>query len=73
MRVLALALLFASGLFDAAILKKKGLACVTWFMGIVALTVWISHSWTTASILAGAVVLASGVIVLIVYYRGWLA
>jgi hypothetical protein len=68
---LALAAVFASGLFDAAILKKKDWACATWFLGLLSLSAWIAYSWTTASILAGAVVFASGLILLIVYYRNW--
>jgi|SRR5664280_824893 hypothetical protein len=71
MGVLALAAVFASGVFDAAILKKKEWACATWFLGLVSLTAWIAYSWTTTSILAGAVVFASGLILLIVYYRNW--
>jgi hypothetical protein len=67
--VLALAVVFASGIFDAVILKKKDWACATWFLGLVSLTAWIAYSWTTASILAGAVVFASGLILLIIYYR----
>jgi len=31
--VLALAAVFASGVLDAAILKKKDWACATWFLG----------------------------------------
>jgi hypothetical protein len=69
MAVLALAAVFASGFFDAAILKRTDWACATWFMGLVSLTAWIAYSWTTASILAGAAVFASGLILLIVYYR----
>ena len=71
MGVLALAAVFASGVFDAAILKKKDWACATWFLGLVSLTAWITYSWTTTSIIAGAVVFASGLVLLIVYYRSW--
>ena|SRR5437868_3551722 len=66
---LVLAAVFASGFFDAVVLKKKDWACATWFLGLVSLAAWIAYSWTTASILAGAVVFASGLILLIVYYR----
>lgn len=69
MGVLALAAVFALGLFDAAILKKQDWACVTWFLGLVSLTAWTAYSWTTASILAGVLVLVSGLTVLILYYR----
>lgn len=66
---LALAAVFALGIFDAVILKKKDWACAAWFLGLVSLTAWIAFSWTTASILAGAMVFACGLILLIVYYR----
>jgi hypothetical protein len=69
MGVLALAAVFASGVFDAAILKKKDWACATWFLGLVSLTAWIAYSWTTTSIVAATVVFASGMVLLIVYYR----
>jgi len=68
---LALAAVFASGFSDAAVLKKKDWACATWFVGLVSLAAWIAYSWTTACILAGAVVFASGLILLIIYYRHW--
>lgn len=71
MAVLALAAVFASGFFDALILKKKDWACATLFVGLVSLAAWISYSWTTGSILVGAVVFVSGLILLIVYYRSW--
>jgi len=70
-RVLLLAAIFASGYFEAVVLKSRNLACTTWFIGLGALTAWIAYSWTTASIVAGAVVFASGLILLIVYYRSW--
>jgi hypothetical protein len=70
-RVLLLAAIFASGYFEAVVLKSRDLACTTWFICLGALTAWIAYSWTTASILAGAVVFATGLILLIVYYRSW--
>lgn len=69
--VLALVAVFASGFFDAVVLKKKDWACATWFVGLLSLTAWIAYSWTTGSIVAAAVVFASGLILLIVYYRNW--
>lgn len=68
-RVLLLAAIFASGCFEAFVLKLKNLACSTWFICLGALTAWIAYSWTTASIVTAAVVFASGLILLIVYYR----
>jgi hypothetical protein len=67
--VLALGAVFASGFFDAAVLKRKDWACATWFVGLMSLSAWIAYSWTSASILGGVVVFASGLILLIVYYR----
>ncbi len=67
--VAALVAVFASGFFDAVVLKRKDWACATWFVGLVSLTVWIGYSWTTGSVVAAAVVFASGLTLLIVYYR----
>jgi len=69
MAVLALAAVFASGFFDAVILKKKDWACATWFLGLASLTAWIAYSWTTASILAGVVVFVFGLALMTLYYR----
>lgn len=69
-RVLLLAAIFASGCFEAFVLKLKTLACSTWFICLGALTAWIAYSWTIRSIVAAALVFASGVVLLIIYYRG---
>lgn len=68
MRVLVLLVIFASGCFEAIVLKST-LACTTWFIGLGALTAWIASSWTTASVIAAAVAFASGLILLTRYYR----
>jgi hypothetical protein len=67
-RVLVLAAIFASGWFDAAILKSKNAACATWFLGLGALTAWTALPWTTVRICLGTVVFVSGIILMIVYY-----
>jgi hypothetical protein len=69
-RGLLLAAIFVSGCFEAFVLKSRTLACTTWFICLGALTAWIAYSWTTTSIVAAAVVFASGLIPLILYYRG---
>lgn len=68
-RVLLLAAIFASGCLEALVLKLKTLACTTWFICLGALSAWIAYSLTKASVIAAAVVFASGLILLIVYYR----
>lgn len=68
-RVLLLAAIFASGCFEAFVMKLRNLACSTWFICLGALTAWIAYSWTIASIVAATVIFASGLILLIVYYR----
>jgi hypothetical protein len=63
-----LAIIFVSGLFDALVFKEKGWACATWIFGLIVLVFWIAHSWTTASVLSAAVVLASGLTLAVRYY-----
>jgi hypothetical protein len=68
--LLALAAVFASGVFDALVLKKRDWACATWFLGIISLSAWMISSWTIPSIVAGGLVFALGLALLIVYYQG---
>ena len=69
---LLLAVMFLiSGLFDAQGLKRKGLACVTWSMGLVALALWIASGLTPARICAAAAVFVSGLALMTAYYWGW--
>ena len=41
-RVLLLLMVFASGCFEAIVLKSRTLACTTWFICLGALTAWIA-------------------------------
>jgi len=68
-RVLLLAAIFASGCFEAFVLKSRTLACTTWFICLGALTAWIVYPWTTASVIAAAVVFVLGLSLLIVFCR----
>jgi hypothetical protein len=61
--------MFAFGFFEAFVLKSRTMACTTWFLCLASLTAWIAYSWTTASIIAAAVVFAAGLFSLIVFYR----
>ena len=67
--VLGLAVVFASGLFDALILKRKDWACAIWFIGLAALTAWIAAGLTVVRVSAGAVVFIAGLALMIAYYR----
>jgi hypothetical protein len=67
-RVLLLIAAFASGWFEAVVLKSKTLACTTWFICLGALTAWIAYAWTTVAMIAAGAVFASGVIALVVFY-----
>ena len=69
LRLLLLTGLFASGWFEAFVLRIRTLACVTWFTTLAALAVIIGYSLTTARIVAAAVVFGGGLGALIVYYR----
>ena len=68
-RILLLLAIIGSGYFEAAVLKSRDLACATWFVALAGLTAWVAYSCTTAAILAGSVVFAAGVGLLIAYYR----
>jgi len=65
-----LAVLFALGLFDALVLKRKDWACAIWSIGLVALTAWIASGLTAVRICAGAIAFVSGLALMIAYYRG---
>lgn len=69
LRVLLLMAIFLSGYLEGAFFKQRELACVTWFTGLGALTAWIVYPLTTVRICIGAIVLVSGVILMIIYYR----
>ncbi len=68
-RVAVLGLIFVSGYFDAAFLKNKSMACATWFPGLLALAIWIGFPLTPFRIIAGAMVFASGMALMVRYYR----
>jgi hypothetical protein len=68
-RALFLAGMFASGCFEAFVLKSRTAACTTWFLCLGSLTAWIAYSWTAASIIAAALVFAAGLFSLVVFYR----
>lgn len=60
--------IFLAGCLESA-LKLRRSALITWFWGLAVLVVCILYTWTTAAIVAGAVVFALGLALLIVYNR----
>jgi hypothetical protein len=68
-RVLLLIAIFASGWFEAVVLKARALACTTWFICLGALTAWIAYAWTTTTVIAAGAVFVAGFIALLVFYR----
>ncbi len=60
--------IFLAGCLEAA-LKLRRSALITWFWSLAVLVACIVYPWTTAAIAAGAVVLALGSALLIVYNR----
>lgn len=69
-RVLLLAVILLSGYVESALLKQRKLACVTWLVGLGALTVWVIYPLTILRMGIGILVLLSGVMLVNVYYRG---
>ncbi len=67
--LLGLAVLFASGVFDAVVLKRKDWACATWFIGLAATTAWIASRLTAVRVGTGAVVFVAGLALMTAYYR----
>ena len=67
--LLGLAILFAFGLFDAVVPRRKDWACATWFVGLVAMSAWIAFPLTTSRLCIGAVVFVFGLALLTFYYR----
>jgi hypothetical protein len=67
--LLGLAIVFAFGLFDAVVPRRKDWACATWFIGLVATAAWIAFPLTISRICIGAVVFVIGLALLTVYYR----
>jgi len=70
-KVLVLVAIFASGCFEAFVLKQKSLACITWFFCLAALAAWIAAFQTLTAIVIATVLFTSGLWLLIVYYRIW--
>jgi len=70
LRVLLLTVILLFGYLEGAVFKRRDWACVTWFWGLAALTAWIVHALTAVRICIGAIVFVSGVILMIIYYRG---
>lgn len=68
--VLLLAAILLFGCFEGFVVGRRDFACVTWFWGLLELTGWIAHPLTKPRICMGSVVFVSGLILIIVYYRG---
>src|SRR5579864_3314023 len=68
-RVLLLAAIFLVGYAEAAILKSRGVASVTWVLGLAAASIWIAYPVTAIRIAAGLGVFLVGVAALIFFYR----
>lgn len=62
-------LFFLSGYFDFKVLESRGLACATWFTGLLALCVYIGHPWTTLRLIASGIVLVIGFVLLVRFYE----
>jgi hypothetical protein len=75
MRELAICILFPAVIFlvgyaEGAIFKDRGVACITWFLGLeVASSFCIAYPLTPIRTIAGSGVFLCGVVALVVYYR----
>jgi hypothetical protein len=68
-RVALLTGIFLLGCFESAVLRMPNLACVTWFPGLAALTAWIAYPLTAYRIFMGAIVLVTGLALMVTYCR----
>jgi len=66
---LALAVFFLSGYFDFKVLESRGLACATWFTGLLAVCVYVGHPWTTLRLIMSGIMLVTGFILLVRFYE----
>ena len=69
-RILLLVAIFVVGYAEAAILKSRGVASVTWLIALAAACVWIAYPATPIRVAAGLGAFVLGVIALIIFYRG---
>jgi len=69
-RILALATFFLVGYADLKILKSRGVACMTWFIGVIIASFCIAYLPLPAPIriIAGCVIFLCGVVALVVFY-----
>ncbi len=67
-RVLVVGVVFLAGYAEAAVLKSRGVASVTWFLGLVAASVWIAYPVTPDRLAVALGAFLSGTTALIVFY-----
>lgn len=68
-RILVFAAIFAYGFFDAFVLKDRDLACVTWTLGLLPLSVWIAFALPVVGLIVGPLICASGFALMVAYYK----
>jgi len=68
-RVVLLGAIFIVGYAEASILKSRGVASVTWFLGLAAASIWVAYPVTPIRVAAGLAVFLCGVVALIIFYR----
>lgn len=54
--------------FEVVFLKRKDLACLTWFWGLMVLAIWIVYPLTLIRVCVGTIVSAVGLFFLYRYY-----
>ena len=71
-RILVLVIVFLTGYADLKILKSRGVACMTWLIGVMIGSFCVVYLPLPApiGIIAGCVVFLCGVVALVVFYRG---
>jgi len=67
-RVLLLGAIFLVGYAEAAVLKSRGVASITWLLGLAAACLWIVYPVTPIRVVIGLAVFLCGVAALIIFY-----
>lgn len=67
--ILLFVVIFLVGYAEATLLKLRGVACMTWLIGLAACALWIADPATPLRVAAGLGSFLSGIVAVIIFYR----
>jgi len=68
-RLAALIATLLAGVVELRLLSRRDIPCVTWFMGLLALAVWIAGPFTRVRVIVAGGVVILGTFALHAFYR----